>query len=481
MTNLQEDSRWWDATETAEAVRTGELTASESIEAAIQRIEAGDSALNSVVLDWFDHARSLVADLPDGPLRGVPFLLKDLWVQYEGQARTDGNTALAADPPVATIDSLLVSRTKEAGLVTLGRSASPEMGSIPVTETAAHGATRNPWDTDRTPGGSSGGAAAAVAAGFVPVAHASDGGGSIRIPASCCGLVGLKPSQGRVSMQGHGIETGLGIDFCVSRTVRDSALMLDLMHGPGVGDTIIAPPPEQPYLQTFTQDPGSLRVGILDSQPMGGALHDACAEAVRKTATALEQLGHAVEVDHPSSLDDPSTAPTFMAMWAAGRRAGIATMEAALGRSLTESDIEPHNWAQAMAAEKMSAWDYVQSLAAVAQFRRATQQWWADGWDVLVTPTLAAPPLRIGEITEPQDDPMAAMQRASEWVAYTAQFNATGQPAISLPLHWTADGLPIGVQLVAAYGREDLLLQVAAQLESALPWSDRRPPLFDIR
>ena len=248
MEPLAEDTRWLDATDTAALVSSGEVSASEMVDAAIERVEQLDPALNSVVLRWFEHARGVAeGELGTGPFRGVPFLLKDLWVQYAGQGRTDGNVALAASPPISTVDSVLVSRFKAAGLVTVGRSASPEMGTIPVTETAAHGPTRNPWDLERSPGGSSGGAAAAVAAGLVPIAHASDGGGSIRIPASACGLVGLKTSQGRITMEGHGIETSLGVDFCVSRTVRDSVAMLDAVHGPGVGDSIIAPPPSQSY------------------------------------------------------------------------------------------------------------------------------------------------------------------------------------------------------------------------------------------
>lgn len=476
MTSLSEESRWWDATQVGAAVAADEVSPLEMADAAIERIEDGDGALNAVVLRWFEHACEVArGTVPDGPFRGVPFLLKDLWVQFEGQGITDGNVALAADPPVATEDSVIVSRMKEAGLVTLGRTASPELGTLPITETAAHGPTRNPWNTDHTPGGSSGGAAAAVAAGFVPFAHASDGGGSIRIPASCCGLVGLKTSQGRITMQGHGMESGLGVDFCVSRSVRDSAALLDALQGPGTGDLVVAPAPTRRYVDELTADPGSLRIGLLDTHPTGGDLHPDCVDAVRRAATGLEGLGHHVEPGHPATMEDASLTMRFMALWATSRRTGIATMEAALGRALTEEEVEPHNWAQAQFAESMSAWDYAQALSVVADFRRGTEQWWADGWDLLLTPTLAAPPLRIGEIAPSRDNPMEAMLRAGEWVGYTAQFNTSGQPAISLPLHWNADGLPIGVQLVAAYGREDLLLSVAAQLEEAMPWASRHP------
>ncbi|NNE75363.1 MAG: amidase [Acidimicrobiales bacterium] len=474
----QDESRWWDATTVAEKVAAGEVSAAEMTEAAIARIESGDAELNAVVIRWFDHAREVAAsDLPDGPFRGVPFLLKDLWIQYAGQGRTDGNVAMAANPPISSVDSVLVGRFKRAGLVTLGRSASPEMGTLPVTETVAHGATRNPWNTDYVPGGSSGGAAAAVAAGFVPIAHASDGGGSIRIPASCCGLVGLKTSQGRISMQGHGIETGLGVDFCVSRSVRDSARLLDAVQGPGVGDSIIAPPPHGSYVDEVGRDPGSLRIGLLDYHPQGGGLHDDCIAAVRGAAATLERLGHHVADSHPATLDDASFTSRFMAMWAAGRRVGLTSFEKALGRALTEEEVEPQNWAQAQFADQMTASQYADALSAVAEYRRATQQWWADGWDLLLTPTLAEPPPRIGEMLARPDDPMAGMARAGEVVPFTPPFNTSGQPAISLPLYWADSGLPIGVQLVAGYGREDVLFAVAAQLEEAMPWADRHPPL----
>lgn len=478
MENAPEESRWWDATETAQAIADGTVSPLEMVDAAIARIEAGDDALNSVVLRWFEHARDVAAgDLAPGPFQGVPFLLKDLWVQYAGQGRTDGNAALAANPPISEIDSVLMTRFRQAGLVTVGRSSSPEMGSVPVTETIAHGATRNPWNPDHTPGGSSGGAAAAVAAGFVPVAHASDGGGSIRIPASCTGLVGLKTSQGRISMQGHGIETGLGVDFCVSRSVRDSAQMLDALHGPGVGDSVIAPAPTRPYMAALNEDPGRLRIGLLDAHPHGGNLDAECVAAVQGAARTLEELGHTVAHGHPATLDDASFTPRFMSLWATSRKTGLDNMGKALGRPLTESEVEAHNWDMAVIADQLPASQFADSLSAVAEFRRGTQQWWADGWDLLLTPTLAEPPLRIGEISPEGEDPRAAMRRAGEWVAFTAQFNTSGQPAISLPLHWSDAGLPIGVQLVAAYGREDLLLQVAAQLEIATPWADRRPPI----
>lgn len=476
MGTLADDTRWMDATAQAELIADGEVTPLELAEAAIERIEALDGPINAVIMRWFDHARELATtDLPDGPFRGVPFLLKDLWAHYAGQPLTNGNVALRDAMPVSEHDTWLVERFRNAGLVTLGRTNSPELGSLPVTEPVAYGPTRNPWGADHTPGGSSGGAAAAVAAGMVPIAHASDGGGSIRIPASCCGLVGLKPSQGRITIGPFRAESGLSVELAVSRSVRDTARMLDAVHGPGVGDTVIAPPPERPYVDEVGADPGRLRIGLLDHHPHGGFLHDDCAAAVRSTAARLEALGHHVEPAYPSALTDPSFTPKFMAMWGANMAVGLANYAAALGRELTEDEVEPVNWAQAQWAAHVSSTDYAQALGAIATYRRAIHQWWADGWDILLTPTLAEPPVAIGEHDPTDDDPLAGMRRAGRFVGFTPPFNTSGQPAINVPLDWNADGLPIGTQLVGGYGREDVLIRLASQLEAAHPWADRTP------
>lgn len=477
MNSIADDTQWIDATATAELVASGEVSALEMVDAAIERIEALDGPLNAMTIRWYDHAREVAQSPAEGPFTGVPFLLKDLWAHYEGQTMTNGNAALRDAAVPATEDTTLVSKFRAAGLQTLGRTNSPELGSLPVTEPTAHGPTRNPWDTDRTPGGSSGGAAAAVASGMVPIAHASDGGGSIRIPASCCGLVGLKPSQGRITLAPHRAESNLGIDFCVSRSVRDTARLLDAVNGPGVGDTVIAPPPARPYLDELGVDPGRLRIGLLDHIPQGGSLHEDCVTAVRSAATLLESLGHDLAPGYPATLDDQSFRARFMAMWATNMAGGIATMGDMIGRELTEDEVEPVNWAQAQFASKVSGVEFLSALNAVVQFRRATQQWWEEGWDLLLSPTLNEPPVEIGAHDAKPGDPMAGMKRAAEFISFTPPFNASGQPAISLPLHWNDDGLPIGVQLVAAYGREDLLLQVASQLEEANPWSERRPPV----
>lgn len=476
MTSIADDTRWLDATALAELVEAGEVKPLELVDAAIERIEALDGPINAVIMRWFEHARELAAgDLPHGPFRGVPFLLKDLSAHYAGQPLTNGNVALRDAMPISAADTTLVTRFRSAGLVTLGRTNSPELGSVPVTEPVAYGPTRNPWDHARVPGGSSGGAAAAVAAGMVPIAHASDGGGSIRIPASCCGLVGLKPSQGRITLGPFRTESGLSVELCVSRTVRDTARLLDAVHGPGVGDTVIAPAPVRPYVDELGVDPGRLRIGLLDHHPRDGTIHPDCVAAVRHAASLLESLGHDVEPGFPAALADESVTRRFMALWATMAATGIDAYGAMLGRPLTEDEVEPGNWAQAQQARTMSAVDYANALTATAEHRRAIQQWWADGWDLLLTPTLGEPPLPIGELDVDKGGLARALRRAGEFVPFTPPFNISGQPAINVPLWWNDDGLPIGIQLVAAYGREDVLIRVASQLEQAAPWSDRRP------
>jgi amidase len=453
MSALSEDTRWLDATDQADLVRRGEVTAVELVDAAIERIEALDPALNAVIIRWFDEARATAsAELPQGPFTGVPTLLKDLWAHYAGQPLTNGCQALKDEMPISPTDTTLVARIRAAGFVVAGRTNSPEFGSLPCTEPTAWGATRNPWNTAHSPGGSSGGAAAAVASGMVPIAHASDGGGSIRIPASACGLVGLKPTQGRITLGPYRDESNLGVELCVSRSVRDTAALLDAVRGPGIGDTVIAPPPSRPYLQELGADPGSLRIGLLDHHPFGGPVHEQCALAARNAATLLESLGHHVEPGFPSAMANPEFARRFGALWSTNMGAGIARIAAQLGRELVPGDVELVNQAQADYARSVNGVDYALALGANVEFRRAVQQWWADGWDLLLTPTLGEPPALIGSFANDPVNPMAPMARAGAYVPFTPAFNASGQPAISLPLHWTPDGLPVGVQLVAAYG-----------------------------
>jgi amidase len=477
MGGLADETRWMDATDQAKLVAKGEVTPSELLEAAIERIERSNPTLNAVVIEWFDHARSVAADknLPAGPFRGVPFLLKDLYTSFAGQTLSNGNMALKEAAKIDTVDTTLVARFKAAGLVIAGRTNTSELGSLPTTQPVAWGATHNPWALDRTPGGSSGGAAAAVAAGMVPFANASDGGGSIRIPASCCGVVGLKPSQGRTTVGPLRSEAGLGVELCVSRTVRDTAGLLDAVRGPGIGDTVIAPPPQRPYLDEVGAGPSRLRIGLLDVHPRGDFLHDDCVSAARAAASMLEGLGHIVEPAWPKCLADTTLPRKFMALWATQMAMAARAIGEKIGREVTANDMEPVNWVLVEQARRLTAADYATAQEACGAFRRALQQWWADGWDLLLTPTLAEPPLPLTEFENDPEHPTAPQRRAGRFAAFTPAFNLSGQPAISLPLHRDAEGLPIGIQLAAAYGREDVLIQVASQLESAHPWSSHRP------
>ncbi|MEV0407686.1 amidase [Actinoallomurus sp. NPDC050550] len=473
---LAMETRWLDATGQAELVASGQVTALELLEAAIERIEALDPAINAVVMRWFDMARETASgQLPDGVLRGVPFLLKDWVAACAGQPLCNGNQRLKELAPPSPADTTLVSRFRRAGLVIAGRTSTPEFANQATTQSRAWGITRNPWNLAYSPGGSSGGAAAAVAAGMIPVAHATDGSGSIRIPAACCGLVGLKPSQGRISAGPFGDESGSGVELCVSRTVRDTAAVLDAVHGPGVGDTVTAPAPRRPYPQELSGDSGPLRIGLLDHYPRGGAVHPDCAQAVRQTAHLLQALGHHVEPAFPTALADPTITDRLSIVASSHMAQMIARLSETLRREATPDDVEHHTWALARKGREAGAVEYAQALAALTRHRRAMHQWWADGHDLLLTPTTGEPPAPLDAFTPDPTDPLANRHLQAKYTAFTRAFNLVGQPAISLPLHWNDAGLPVGVQLVAAYGREDQLINIAAQLEKAKPFSSVKP------
>ena len=465
---------WLDATAQAELVRTGEASPAELVDAAIVRIEAVNPKLDAVIRTRFDQARAEAAgDLPDGPFRGVPFLFKDLGCTVAGEV-----TAFGVGPmrdQAIPLTSYLAEAFLAAGFIPLGRTNVPEMGTTVTTEPMSYPPARNPWQVRHSTGGSSGGSAAAVASGMVPVAHASDGGGSIRIPASCCGLVGLKPSQGRISLGPLRDETALSVELCVSRTVRDTATLLDTVRGPGIGDTVIARLPARRYVLELGADPGRLRIGLLDHNPQGGAVAPECAAAARSVATLLESLGHTVEPAWPAALADTSLRLHFATLWSTNIGVGLRRFEEQVGRPLTADEFEPMNRAQADIAAHFTAVDYALAFSAATHFRRALQAWWTDGWDLLLTPTVAELPLPLGVITNNPDNPLEAMERAFQFIPFTPAFNMSGQPAINVPVEWTDTGLPVGVQLVAAYGREDVLLRVASQLETARPWAHRTP------
>jgi amidase len=467
-----DDLLWLDATAQAELVATGGISPRELVAASVARIEAIDGGLNAVIHRRFEKALAEVdAGLADGPFRGVPFLIKDLFCDSAGDPAHNGNRALRDAGWTAADDSWLTARYRRAGFCLLGRTNTPEFGLVPVTEPHAYGPTRNPYDTSRSPGGSSGGSAAAVASGMVPVAHASDGGGSIRIPASMCGLVGLKPSRGRTTLGPDGDESALSVQHVVARSVRDTAALLDVVQGPGPGDMAVAPPPRRPYAEELAVRPTGLRVGLMDTAP-SSELHPDCRAAVLAAGKILEGLGHHVTDEHPTI--DPESGRRFLARWSVGTQLRLAGLGRQLGRQVTAEDVEPLTWAMASLSSGVSALDYAQSVAASIRFTRQLAVWWGSH-DLLLTPTLGQPPPRVGELEPPPGEPLATQARVGALVPFTTHFNVTGQPAISLPLHVNAEGLPIGVQLVGAYGREDLLIQVAAQLEEAAPWMDRRP------
>ncbi len=405
-------------------------------------------------------------------------MLKDLLCATAGEQMHEGMRVLKEARYVAPLDQELARRLREAGFVVVGRTNTPELGILPTTEPLAYGPTRNPWDTSRSAGGSSGGSAAAVASGMVAVGHANDGGGSIRIPASECGLVGLKPSRGRVSLgpEWGDIMGGLVCELAVTRSVRDTAAILDAVAGPMPGDPFAAPPAIAPYVHALTTDPGRLHIGLQTAAP-GGAVttHLDCVTAAESAGRLLESLGHHVETSVVAALDDVAFTENFLLVWSSGTSADIDRYwPAKLGRPITEDDVEPLSWALAEFARQSSIADLVMARQWLQAYSRRVAAWF-ESFDLLLTPTIAEPPPFLGEFDSPKDNPLHGLLRAAALVPFTPPFNVTGQPAISLPLHMNDDGLPIGVQLVAPYGREDILISVAAQLETASPWAERRP------
>ena len=469
-----------DAVGQAELVRRGQVRPDELVEAAIARIEALDPAVNAVIHRRFDAAldEARSPDLPDGPFRGVPFLLKDLWPTSAGDPFHMGVGALARAGYRHPTDANITRAYRRAGLVIVGRTNTSELGLVATTEPLAHGPTANPWALDRSPGGSSGGSAAAVAAGMVPAANASDGGGSIRIPASSCGLVGLKTSRGRVSMGPLVDEWGVSVQHVVCHTVRDCAALLDASAVAFPGDGVVAPAPRRPFAAEVGADPGRLRIGLLDHS-LSGETHPDCRAASRQAAARLEALGHHVEEAHPPPLDRLQGDLSFAAVWAVNAKANLARVGTLLGREVTEADVEPSTWVLAELAAGFSALDLALSQAAHHRFRREMAEWWrpAGDFDLLLTPAVAEPPPPLGQLVATPEDPWRPVLGSAPLAAFTTWFNTTGQPAIALPLHRSADGLPIGAQLAAAYGREDVLVAVAAQLEAEVDWAARRSPL----
>ena len=471
------------AAELAALVAARGVSPVELVDAAIARIERRNPALNAVIHERFDRARddasALTAAPADGPrplLAGVPFLVKDAVCHTAGDPYHCGMRLLKRLQWTATHDTWLAARFRAAGLVFVGKTNTPELATSVTTEPVAYGATHNPWDLDRSPGGSSGGSAAAVAAGLVALAHGNDMGGSIRFPAAMCGIVGLKPTRARTTL---GPDFGeywgpLTHELVLTRTVRDTALALDAVAGSGPGDPYTAPPPARPFREEVGAQPGRLRVGLRTRRRDGVDSAPDCVAAVEHAGRVLESLGHAVEPAEVPALDAPVDGAFGTIMTVAIAR-DLARWQARTGVEIGDDDVEPGNRFLAQVGEQVRAVDYADGIERMQAWSRPVAAWWESN-DVLVTPTSPEPPVRLGELAPTNPDPSVG-ERMGTLTTFTIPFDVTGQPAISLPLYWNDAGLPIGVQLVAAYGREDVLLRVAAQLETAAPWRDRHPPV----
>jgi len=480
-----------DATAQAELVRTKQISARELVDAAIAAVERVNPQINAVIHPRYERARAEAdatatssadrtspAAARGGAFAGVPIVVKDLNCQIKGEPYHLGTRFLKNRKFVATEDSYLYERLRRAGFITIGRTNTPEFGSTITTEPLAYGPARNPWNTEHSTGGSSGGSAATVAAGCVAVAHANDGGGSIRIPASECGLVGLKPSKGRISLGPALGESWIGgvVEGCVTRTVRDTAAVMDVLAGYESGDPNTPPPPARPYASEVGAKVEKLRIGLLSGALLPGGLdHPDARESVSATGKLLEGLGHHVEIAHPAALNEAEFGDMFLAIVIAHIANDVVALEKSFGVTLTTDDIEPGNHLMAQFGNATNVVTYLSAVTWMHSWTRRVVSWWLprDGkpaFDVLVTPTLAGPPPRIGALSG--DD---STERIREIMQYTAQFNMTGQPGISLPMHMSKDGLPMGVQFVGAPYREDVLIRLAAQLESAAPWAARRP------
>jgi amidase len=462
------------AVDLAALVRSGDISARELVETALRRIDEIEPSLNA-----FTHlapeaalaAADEIRPRDPRPFAGVPIAVKDNRA-VAGMPITMGSDLFADLVP--RHEAFCVRRMREAGFVIVGKTTLPEMGILPTTESRRFGPTHNPWAHDRTPGGSSGGSAAAVAAGMVPIAHGNDGGGSIRIPAACCGLVGLKPARGRVSVGPEGGQSFLVTDGVLTRTVLDTAVALDVLAGYEPGDANWAPPPPAPYAELARRDPGRLRIGMAFDPPLEGASLDPVNEAgVRDAAGVLESLGHEVsEITPPWS--DLGLLQDFTRAFGPGIALTVYIGGRLAGREPTEEDVEPLTWEMWKLAREHDTISLLTAQGRLESVARSVVSFFA-GFDLVMTPSLAMRPVEIGAIHGRGPDPMGNYRRSAAFTPYTAIVNVTGQPAISLPLYHGDDGLPIGVQLIGPPAREEVLLQVGRQLEQAIPWAHRRP------
>ncbi|NQV21764.1 MAG: amidase [Rhodospirillales bacterium] len=458
----------------AELVKTGEISAAEAASTALEAIDAVNPQLNAVIEDYPDRVMALeTQDPPDGPLKGVPFLVKDLVVHEAGQTNELGSRL--AKGLVAPGETELMRRFKAAGLVNLGRTTTPEFGFCATVEALLYGPTHNPWNLGHSPGGSSGGSSAMVAARAVPIAHANDGGGSIRGPASWCGLVGLKPTRGRNPLGPDYGELigGLVCEHVVTRTVRDSAAILDATAGADPGAPYVAPVPSRPFLDEVGADPGRLKIAFSARSIHGHDPDPACAEAVEQAARLCEGLGHQVVEDVPA-VDGGQLAPLFGTLWAAFGAWTLRDWEVRTGRTATPEQFEKHTWIMSETDKNLRASDLAMAMQNLQRFARKVAGF-HETYDVWLTPTMNTPPPPLGFFEHVKEDRARARLRMEAAANYTSLCNVTGQPAISLPLHQTADGLPVGVQLIGRYGDEAALFRLSAQLEAAQPWADKWP------
>lgn len=467
--------RAYDGIGLADLVRRKEVTPKELLTAAIELAEQHNEALNAIVRRFDELAKAQQVER-NATFAGVPMLLKDLGAELVGVSTRYG-CAFVPDVP-GPVESYLVERFKKAGLVPFAKTNTPELGLLPTTEPRLYGPCRNPWNTDYITGGSSGGSSAAVAAGIVPIAHANDGGGSIRIPASCCGLVGMKPTRARNPLgplMGD-IMSGLAQDHVVTRTVRDSAAVLDATHGNVQGDPYWAPPASDSYLTDASTDPSKLRIGVAETPPFGGSVHADVLEGVRQTAETLAALGHEVE-EVAWSIDAQQLTQTFMTIWFAGCATTIDQFARLFGSTPKEAAFEPLTWTFYQLGKELDASAYL--LAVGSMHSMARQVAASHGrYDAVLMPTLGAPPLRLGEIDSDATDVEAVTEKLLGFVSFTPVQNMTGQPAVSLPLHVSSDGLPIGMMFVGRFGDEATLYRLAGQLERVMPWEARMPQGF---
>jgi amidase/6-aminohexanoate-cyclic-dimer hydrolase len=458
----------------ADLVRKKQVSAAELLDEAIARTAKVDPEINAVVVKHYDFARRQIdKGLPDGPFTGVPFLLKDL-EGLEGTRTTSGASVYKDN--VADHTGTLAQRFLDAGVTIFGKSASPEFGLLPTTESRLFGPTRNPWNLAHSSGGSSGGAGAAVAARILPVAHASDGGGSIRIPASASGVFGLKPTRARNPLgpdRGEGWG-GFSCGHVVSISVRDSAVMLDAIHGPEASSPYFAPPPERPFAQEVGRDPGRLRIAFTDKSPYGDAIDPEIAAAVREVAGLLAGLGHDVEERAPVLAADP--AAVMVTVVGANTALSVRLAEQRFGRKMTQHDFETLTLASAHNAQQTSATDYVATQLSAFQISRGLATF-LDTCDVFLSPTLCLPPVRIGELDSMVEDLSHIMPLLRRYIPGTSMFNMSGQPSMSVPLAWNKAGLPLGMMFAARFGDEATLFRLAAQLEQERPWKGKLPPV----